>query len=150
MLRDNQLLLALGNHHYELTPAGHRYLTRELMLAKMASAPPEPEEWLQSHGWQLGERVNERVRAALAMVDLSGYEERGIGQLSGGQRQRVAIARVILQDAPILILDEATSALDSEAEAAECARQHHRRGHARLTQGLACARGRSPDPAASV
>jgi ATP-binding cassette subfamily B multidrug efflux pump len=43
--------------------------------------------------------------------------ERGV-KLSGGQRQRIAIARVILEDAPILVLDEATSALDSEVEAA--------------------------------
>ncbi|MEM1287030.1 MAG: ABC transporter transmembrane domain-containing protein [Pseudomonadota bacterium] len=41
--------------------------------------------------------------------------ERGI-TLSGGQRQRLAIARAVLQDAPILLLDEATSALDSESE----------------------------------
>jgi len=41
--------------------------------------------------------------------------ERGI-TLSGGQRQRLAIARAILQHAPILLLDEATSALDAENE----------------------------------
>ncbi len=51
----------------------------------------------------------------------TGYDahggERGV-KLSGGQRQRVALARMILENAPILVLDEATSALDSEIEAA--------------------------------
>lgn len=41
--------------------------------------------------------------------------ERGV-KLSGGEKQRIALARVFLEDPPILVLDEATSALDSKTE----------------------------------
>ncbi len=54
-----------------------------------------------------------RVAQALAAVGLSGFESRPIGSLSGGQLQRARFARLMLQNAPVILLDEPFAAIDS-------------------------------------
>jgi cobalt/nickel transport system ATP-binding protein len=61
------------------------------------------------------DEIERRVTAALAAVDMAGFESRMPHQLSIGQRKRIAIATVLSMDPRILVLDEPSAGLDPRA-----------------------------------
>ena len=65
----------------------------------------------------IGKGARVKIAQALAAVGLSGFENRGIGTLSGGQMQRMLFARVLLQDARLIVLDEPFNAIDAKTSA---------------------------------
>ncbi len=61
----------------------------------------------------IGRSARKRIEEAIAAVGLSGFEERAISTLSGGQMQRTLFARLLLQDARLIVLDEPFTAVDA-------------------------------------
>jgi zinc/manganese transport system ATP-binding protein len=65
----------------------------------------------------LDDSQRDEVHRALDAVGLAGFERRGISELSAGQFQRVLFARVLLQDAQVILLDEPFNAIDARTTA---------------------------------
>jgi zinc/manganese transport system ATP-binding protein len=76
----------------------------------------------------IGGKDHHAIEAAIAAVGLTGFEERAIGTLSGGQTQRMLFARLLLQDARVIVLDEPFTAVDAKtsADLLDLVRQWHR------------------------
>ncbi len=62
--------------------------------------------------WMSRKEIDRKVREAIELVKLEGFEDRQPSRMSGGQRQRVSIARAIVNEAPVILLDEPLTALD--------------------------------------
>ncbi len=65
----------------------------------------------------IGGKDHSAIEAAIAAVGLTGFEQRTIGTLSGGQMQRMLFARLLLQDARLIVLDEPFTAIDAKTSA---------------------------------
>ena len=65
----------------------------------------------------VGSAERAAVHEAIAAVGLTGFERRAIGTLSGGQMQRALFARLLLQDAAVILLDEPFTAIDAKTQA---------------------------------
>jgi zinc/manganese transport system ATP-binding protein len=74
--------------------------------------------------------ITERAQRALATVGMTGFERRIVGTLSAGQFQRVLFARLLLQDAKVILLDEPFTAIDSRTthDLVEIVRRWHADG----------------------
>jgi len=87
--------------------------------------------WTQTGAWgRVTAAMLARVDAALETVGLQGFGHRPVGTLSSGQLQRTLFARLLVQDAQIILLDEPFNAVDSKTTASllTLVHQWHRQG----------------------
>jgi len=79
--------------------------------------------------------ISDRAHAALTAVGLKGFERRPVSALSAGQFQRVLFARLLLQDAAVILLDEPFTAIDARTtrDLLDLVRRWHNEGRTVIT-----------------
>jgi len=106
--------VVIGGRNAELTPSYKR--NTNMVFQHLALFPHLSVAQNISFGLEMKKfdrvTIDRKIKDTLALVRLSGYEERSISMLSGGQKQRVAIARAIVNEPEVLLLDEPLGALD--------------------------------------
>ena len=117
-----------------IKPAGGRISLPESATGRVAYLPQQVEidrgfpirvldvvmlgHWGRLGSWREATQQHQaEAQAALDAVGLAGFERRAIGELSVGQFQRVLFARVLLQDASVILLDEPFNAIDARTTA---------------------------------
>lgn len=105
--------------YHNITPQEIAYLPQQLELDRHFPLLVEDVVamglWKQIGSFQkISQTQTESLYRALDHVGLKGFEKRPLHQLSGGQFQKVLFARMIVQDAPVILLDEPFSAVDEE------------------------------------
>lgn len=69
--------------------------------------------WRRVRAWQACDHTHrQQAQVALERVGLGGFAHRIVSTLSGGQRQRMLFARILVEDAPVILLDEPFTAMD--------------------------------------
>jgi zinc/manganese transport system ATP-binding protein len=105
-----------------IAPHGIAYLPQSADIDR--SFPISVYDFVASGLWKqigcfggIGTRQRRQIADAFEAVGLAGFEHRTLGTLSGGQMQRILFARLMLQDAPIVVLDEPFNAIDARTSA---------------------------------
>lgn len=122
-------------HRNGLAPRDIAYLPQSAEIDR--SFPISLQDFVGTGLWRttgafgaLSRRDRDTIAAAIGAVGLNGFEARPIGTLSGGQTQRMLFARLMLQDADVILLDEPFNAIDARtvADLMVLVKRWHREG----------------------